>query len=37
MFSKRIALAMLGAALILMTGAVPVSAARPARAVPTAE
>ena len=37
MFSKRIALSMLGAAMILATGAVPVSAARPARAVPTAE
>jgi len=37
MFSKRIALAMLGAALILASGAVPVSAAGPARAVPTAE
>ena len=37
MFSKRIALAMLGAALILTTGAVPVSAARPAHAVSTAE
>src|SRR6185295_3157121 len=37
MFSKRIALAMLGALLILATGTVPVSAARPARAVPTAE
>ena len=37
MFSKRIALAMLGAALILTAGAVPVSAARPTRAVPTAE
>ena len=37
MFSKRIALAMLGAVLILATGTVPVSAARPARAVPTAE
>jgi hypothetical protein len=37
MLSKRIALAMLGAALILASGAVPVSAARPARAMPTAE
>jgi hypothetical protein len=37
MFSKRIAFAMLGAALILASGAVPVSAARPARAMPTAE
>jgi hypothetical protein len=37
MFSQRIALAMLGAALILAAGAVPVSAARPARAVPAAE
>ena len=37
MFSKRIALAMRGAALILAAGAVPVSAARPARAAPGAE
>ena len=37
MFSKRIALAMLGALLILAAGAVPVSAARPARSEPVAE
>jgi hypothetical protein len=37
MFSKRIALAMLGAALILAAGTVPASATRPARAVPIAE
>ena len=37
MFSKRITLATLGAALIVVAGTVPVSAARPARAVPTSE
>ena len=37
MFSKRIALAMLGATLILAAGAVPVSAAGPARSEPVAE
>jgi hypothetical protein len=37
MFSKRIAFAMLGAALILAAGTAPVSATRPTRAVPTAE
>ena len=37
MFSKRIALAMLGSALILAAGAVPVSAAGPARSEPVAE
>ena len=37
MFSKRIVFAMLGAALILAAGAVPVSAAGPARSKPVAE
>ncbi len=37
MFSKRIALAMLGAVLILSAGVMPVSAAKPTRSAPTAE
>ena len=37
MFSKRIALIMLGAALMTAAGAVPVAAARPARSEPVAE